>query len=106
MTLLMNLFGTLWTAPSYALVQNLAGPQMRAIAAAIFMMFVNIVGLGLGPYVTGLLSDVLTPRFGDMALAISLSAVTMTSVLSVVSFLLATRTVTADMDDAESTVHS
>jgi predicted MFS family arabinose efflux permease len=101
MTVLINLFGTLWTAPSYALVQNLAGPRMRAIAAAIFMMIVNIVGLGFGPYVTGLLSDALTPRFGAMALAVSLSAVTMTCALSVASFVLGARTVAADMDDAE-----
>jgi len=100
MTLLTTVVGSLWVAPSYAIVQNLAGPQMRAIAAAIYMMIVNIVGLGLGPYVTGLLSDALTPKWGDSALAVSLCWVTMTCAVGVVSFLFATRTVAADMDEA------
>jgi len=101
MTVLTTVVGSLWVAPSYAIVQNLAGPYMRAIAAAIFMMIVNIVGLGLGPYITGLLSDALTPMMGPRALAVSLCAVTMTCAVGVVSFLLATRTVAADMDAAE-----
>jgi predicted MFS family arabinose efflux permease len=102
LTLVSTTVASLWVAPSYALVQNLAGPYLRAIAAAIFMMIVNIIGLGLGPYVTGMLSDRLTPRFGESALAISLCAVTMTCAAGVVSFLLGTRTVAADIDAAAS----
>ena len=100
MTLLTTVVGSLWVAPSYAIVQNLAGPHMRAIAAAIFMMIVNIVGLGLGPYLTGVLSDYLTPTFGSRALAVSLCVITMTCAVGVINFLLATRTVAADMDEA------
>jgi predicted MFS family arabinose efflux permease len=100
MTVLTTVVGSLWVAPSYAIVQNLAGPQMRAIAAAIFMMIVNIVGLGLGPYLTGVLSDRLTLRFGSDALAMSLCIVTMTGAVAVISFLLATRTASADVRSA------
>jgi MFS family permease len=100
MTLVSTTVGSLWVAPSYALVQDLAGPYMRAIAAAIFMMIINIIGLGLGPYVTGVLSDRLAPRFGESALAVSLCAVTMTCGAGVVIFLLATRTVAADIEAA------
>jgi len=100
MTLVSTTVGSLWVAPSYALVQDLAGSYMRAVAAAIFMMIINIIGLGLGPYLTGLLSDYLTPRFGKSALALSLCAVTMTCGASAVIFLLATRTVAADIEAA------
>jgi predicted MFS family arabinose efflux permease len=106
MTFLSSVVGSLWVAPSYALVQSLAGPAMRAIAAAIFMMMVNIIGLGLGPYVTGALSDYLTPKLADSALAVSLSAVTMTCAVGVISFLMATRTVAADMNAAEAMPNS
>jgi MFS family permease len=100
MTLLTTVVGSLWVAPSYALVQDLAGPYMRAIAAALFMMIINIVGLGLGPYATGLLSDGLAPRLGESALAVSLCAVTMTCGAGAVIFLLASRTVAADIEAA------
>jgi MFS family permease len=103
MTFVTTVVGSLWVAPAYAIVQNLAGPQIRAMAAAIFMMIVNIVGLGIGPYMTGLLSDALTPTWGERALAVSLCMVTLTCAIGTIHFLLATRTVAADMDDAAAT---
>lgn len=100
LTLVSTVIGGLWVAPSYALVQDLAGPYMRAIAAAIFMMIINIIGLGLGPYATGLLSDGLVAKFGESALAVSLCAVTMTCGAGAVIFLFASRTVAADIEAA------
>jgi len=104
MAVAATVLGSFWIAPSYALVQSLAGPTLRATAAAIFMMIVNIVGLGLGPYLTGLLSDALSVRFGDQALALSLSVVTATGGLGVIHFVMAMRTVEADMAAAEGTI--
>ena len=101
MAVVTTLLGGLWVGPSYALVQSLSGPALRATAAAIFMMVVNIVGLGLGPYLTGLLSDALSVRFGDQALGLSLSVVTTISGLGVIHFVMAMRTVEADMAEAE-----
>ena len=101
MAVVTTVLGSLWIGPSYALVQSLSGPALRATAAAIFMMVVNIVGLGLGPYLTGLLSDALAARFGDQALALSLSVVTAASGLGVIHFVLAMRTVEADMAEAQ-----
>jgi predicted MFS family arabinose efflux permease len=100
MSLLGSVIGGLWVAPSYALVQNLSGPGMRAVAAAIFMMIVTIVGLGLGPSITGVLSERLAPSFGASALAWSLCAVTLTCAVGVVFFLRAARTVDADTEEA------
>jgi MFS family permease len=104
MSLVTTVIGGLWVAPSYALVQSLAGPSLRAIAAAIFMMLVNVVGLGLGPWLTGALSDRLAVKFGSEALTVSLCLVTLTCAVGVVNFLLATRTVAADIAEAEGTV--
>ncbi len=102
MTVITTVVGGLWVAPSYALVQSLAGPSLRAIAAAIFMMLVNIVGLGLGPYLVGLLSDTLTSRLGEQALTASLCFVTLTCAIGVVNFVLAARSVEADVASANS----
>jgi len=88
----VSVLGGLWVAPSYALVQSLAGPALRAIAAAIFMMIVNIIGLGLGPWLTGALSDHLAPTFADRSLEISLCLISLTCLIGVVFFLIAART--------------
>lgn len=59
---------TAYVAPALALVQNLAPPRARATAAAVLMLMFNIVGLGLGPLYTGVLSDTLMPSYGNDSL--------------------------------------
>ncbi|HEY5411793.1 MAG TPA: MFS transporter [Caulobacteraceae bacterium] len=44
-------------APTFAVVQNLVEPRMRASASALLFLAINLVGQGLGPVVMGYLSD-------------------------------------------------
>jgi MFS family permease len=49
-----------------AVTQNMMQPRMRASAAAICGLIVNLIGLGLGPLLVGALSDVLAESiYGD-----------------------------------------
>jgi len=48
----------LYMGPTYGLTSNLVEPRMRATAAAILLLFMNLFGLGLGPTVVGILSDI------------------------------------------------
>ncbi len=52
-----GLFSAAWYAPTYAVTQNLVEPRMRASAVAVLALAMSIVGLSLGPVVTGALSD-------------------------------------------------
>jgi predicted MFS family arabinose efflux permease len=54
--------------PTYAMVQQFAAPQHRAIAAAFTLLVVNLFGLGLGSLGVGLIADQLLPAFGTDAL--------------------------------------
>ena len=101
-SVLSTMLGYLWIGPAYALVQSLAGQQFRALAAAVFMLVINVVGGAVGPAAIGLLSDRLTATFGDRSLAVSLCIVIMTCAIAVIPFLMANRTVEADMADANS----
>jgi MFS family permease len=101
LTLLSTVLGGLWVAPFYAVVQNLAGPELRAFAAAIASLIINVIGLSAGPYLAGLLSDVLAPTFGSRSLGVSLNMLNVTYVIGVVFFVLASRTVDADILEAE-----
>ncbi|MDX1736535.1 MAG: MFS transporter, partial [Halioglobus sp.] len=40
------------------------GLRMRALSSAILFFILNIIGLGLGPLLVGMLSDQLEPSFG------------------------------------------
>lgn len=54
--------------PIVAVVQALVPARRRAFAGALLLLVFNIVGLGLGPFLTGALSDHLIGLAGDQAL--------------------------------------
>lgn len=53
-----------WLGPVLTVVQHLVPPQMRATASASFLLINNLIGLGLGSWAIGLLSQQLTPAYG------------------------------------------
>lgn len=57
-----------YLGPTFALLQGLAPLRMRALWAAITLLVINLVGLGLGPTLIGAISDLLKPRFGAESL--------------------------------------
>lgn len=58
----------IYLAPTYSMIQSLAGARSRATATAMLTFAVNILGLGLGPVMLGSLSDLLNARYGDDSL--------------------------------------
>jgi len=57
-------FGGFYLAPTFAMVQQLVPVQMRAVAAAICLFLLNIIGMGFGPQGVGILSDYLSADYG------------------------------------------
>ena len=44
---------------------HLRDPDMRALASAILLFIINLIGLGLGPWFVGMISDALKPAYGS-----------------------------------------
>ena len=65
--------GSYAMGPAFAMVQTLSPVHMRAVSSAIMMLCLNLIGLGLGPLLVGVLSDALTPQYGDDALSVALA---------------------------------
>ena len=81
------------------LTQSLVRVRMRAVASAILLFVINLIGLGLGPQTVGMLNDLLHPRFGPSAVRYSLGAVVLvTSLWASVHFALGARTLRADLE--------
>lgn len=74
--------------PAIALIQTLSPVHMRAVSSAIMMLCMNLIGMGLGPLLAGVLSDALTPRYGDDALSIALAYFTVVSLWGALHFWL------------------
>lgn len=85
-----QVFAALWLGAGSSTVQDLVLPHMRARASAVFLLFVTIVGLALGPYVVGRLSDL----WGNLRLAFM--AATMSNLVAFGLFVAATRTIAQD----------
>ena len=69
-----GLFGPAMLGPVMATTQSIATIRMRALAAAIVGISLNLVGTGLGPLAVGMLSDLLEPWVGGEALRYALLA--------------------------------
>jgi len=65
-----------YLAPVLALSQGLVSLKMRAVTSAIALLIINVIGLLLGPQLTGILSTALEPQFGEESIRYSLLIVT------------------------------
>ena len=54
---LFALTSPMWIGPAASTVNDLVMPRMRAVASAFYILMVTFIGLALGPYVMGQLSD-------------------------------------------------
>jgi predicted MFS family arabinose efflux permease len=71
---LASVGGATVAGPLFATVQTLVPERMRAVAVAVIYLFANLIGMGLGPFVAGVLSDAFRPWAGDESLRYALLA--------------------------------
>ena len=83
--------GNCFLGPTIAMVQTLSPVHMRAVSSAIKMLFINLIGLGLGPLLVGLLSDFLSPRYGEDSLSVALAYFTLVGLWGSLHFWLCGR---------------
>lgn len=85
-----------WLGPVIGAITSLVEPRMRATASAMFLFINNLIGLGLGTLVIGLISDSLAERFGAESLRYSMMATVCFYVVSAALMLLAARRLERD----------
>jgi len=80
----------------WTMVQEIAPVRMRAMATAIVIFVSNIVGLGGGPQIAGLLNDWLEPSYGAAAVRWSLFILTFANLAAAGAFLMISRSLARD----------
>lgn len=88
-----------WLGPVINAVQHLAPAAARSTASACFLFVNNLIGLGLGTYYFGAVSDALTPRFGAEALRYAIYSGLGFYVVSALLFIAAAWTIRRDWVD-------
>jgi MFS family permease len=99
--------GAMYLGPTYAAAQSLLSPRERALGSALLLFIINLVGLGFGPLITGVLSDVFRTHLVGEGLADAdatarglvwaLRAMVLVNLWAAAHFLTAARTLRQDM---------
>lgn len=65
-------FNIWWVGPCFSLITQLVPADRRAIALACQTVLVTVLGVGVGPFVVGIFSDILQPTFDSESLRYAL----------------------------------
>ena len=87
--------------PLFALVMSIARVRMRAVAIAILLLSTSLLGLAVGPFVVGVLNDMLAPSLGVMAIRYSLLVIVVSALAGGGMLLLAGHYIEADAARAD-----
>jgi predicted MFS family arabinose efflux permease len=93
-------FAYMYLGPTLATTHALVAPRMRALASALLFFIVNLIGLGLGPTLVGVVSDALTPKYGAESLRYALVATVFVNVWSALHYYIASRHLAKDLKQA------
>lgn len=79
-------FQSCYLGPTFAMIQTLAPVKMRAVWAAVTLLIINLIGLGIGPTMVGVISDLLAPQFGDQSLRYALLVIASFTPLAIFAY--------------------
>lgn len=89
---------SVYLGPSLAVAHSLLPAPMRAFTSAILFLVINLIGLGFGPLVVGMISDALKPALGAASLRWAMSVIILVSVASATLFFVASKKLVADLE--------
>lgn len=85
-----------YLGPSFSVTQTLSPVRMRAIASAMLLFSINLVGLGMGPQIVGILSDLMLPAFDAESLRYAILIISLTYIPGCALFWISGRAAQVD----------
>ncbi len=81
--------GSVYLPPTYAMTQGLVDVRMRTVASALLLFVINLIGMGIGPWLAGFISDQLAPTYGKDSLRYALLVLTFLNIWAAAHYWLA-----------------
>ncbi len=101
LSIVPGLLHNVYLGSTLACTHGLVGLRMRALASAILFLILNLIGLGMGPLLVGMLSDQLQPVHAEHSLRQAmLYLLPGVMVWSTIHFILAARSLPEDLAQA------
>lgn len=98
---LPTLMNSFYYGPTYSSVQGLVPRQARAMASAVMLFCQNLIGLGLGPLLFGMLSDGIKPQFGADSVQVVLYVAAMMGLIPAFFFWRCSLRLNAELDQKD-----
>jgi MFS family permease len=103
---MLSFVGLMFTAavffgPSFAMTQALATLRMRSVATSLLLFIQTLIGFGLGPSITGLISDQLSASFQQNSLRYALVIIGVVNLWAALHYVLGSRTLRQDLEATE-----
>jgi MFS family permease len=89
--------GNVFLGPSFALLQRLVADEMRATTLAVVMLFANLIGMGIGPQLVGILSDLLRASLGSNSLRVAMLSMSLAALWAAYEFWLIGQMIREDL---------
>ena len=83
------------------MTQALATLRMRSVATSLLLFIQTLIGNGLGPSVTGLISDLLSTSFQQNSLRYALVLIGVVNIWAALHYVLGSRTLRQDLEATE-----
>lgn len=93
-------FGGFYLAPCIAMTHGMVGLRMRALSSAVLFFFLNLIGLGLGPILTGLVADLMIPAYGTDGIRYAMSLTVLVNLWCAYHYYMCTKTLKHSLENA------
>ena len=95
---LATILNAIYLAPAIAMAHHLVPPQMRALTSAVLFFCLNLIGLGGGPLVVGILSDSLAPSVSALSLQYAMACIVFVGLIGSFFFFLGGKNLAKDLE--------
>lgn len=98
---IMISLASMFFGPSFAVSQTLATLRSRAVATSLLLLVQTLVGLGLGPLVAGVLSELFRPHVGDDSFRYGLCLVGLVNLWAAFHYFVGARSIRQNVENTE-----
>ncbi len=97
----MTFMASVFFGPSFAMTQAISPLRMRSVATSLLLLVQTVIGQGIGPWLTGYVSDALRPSFGAASLRYSLVLVGLVNVWAALHYVIGAKSLRQDLEGTE-----